>query len=305
MGKNTTLLFSRDRRRARWAAWPMFLLLATVVHLLVIAALAWLPARPREKKSPLPPQRHVVQLQRSTPDSPVSPRPTGRVSTEDSAAVRDTVKEEPRVKPRPAVSSRPPRPRPAPPAPPAPPPAAPTPEEAARPSVSVERPAEREAETPSAPVKLFPTPEEAERILGITPETVPDATSGKENAINSQKWLGASFFLRVREAVAQAWDPERVYRAHDPDGRVYGYKNWFTVLSITLDANGRLLEPVIIAQPSGLRFLDLEAIRALRAAAPFLNPPKEIVDPATGRIKFRFGFLVEVNAGLNFRMFRF
>ena len=82
-------------------------------------------------------------------------------------------------------------------------------------------------------------------------------------------------------------------------------KTWFNVLSITLDSNGRLLEPVIIAQPSGLRFLDLEAIRAVRAAAPFLNPPKEIADPVTGRIKFRFGFLVEVNAGLNFRMFRF
>jgi TonB family protein len=305
VGKDSSLHFSRDRRRAWWARWPVFLVLALGLHLAVIAGLALLPARPREKKRPLPPVRHVVQLQRAAADSPGPPRPSGIVSTEDNSAERDTVKDEPRVKPRPAVSPRPRRPRPAPPAPPVPPPAAPSPEEAARPAVSVERPAEREAEAPSAPVKLFPTPEEAERILGITPETVPDAAPGKENAINSQKWLGASFFLRVREAVAQAWDPERVYRAHDPDGRVYGYKNWFTVLSITLDANGRLLEPVIIAQPSGLRFLDLEAIRAVRAAAPFLHPPKEIADPATGRIKFRFGFLVEVNAGLNFRMFRF
>lgn len=312
MDRPKALQFSRERRRSPVAGWAVFLLLALVVHGIVFVVVALLPAPDRDPKSRLPERRHVVRLTRDAADSPGPPRAGGIVSTEDRRAEKNTVKDEPRVKPSPAVARRAPPPRPRPPAPPAAPMAteAAQPAEATQPAEAAMKPVVT-VETPGpgapdpSPVKLFPTPEEAERILGITPESVPDATPGKENAINSQKWLGASFFLRVREAVAQAWDPERVYRAHDPDGRVYGYKNWFTVLSITLDANGRLLEPVIIAQPSGLRFLDLEAIRAVRAAAPFLNPPKEIADPVTGRIKFRFGFLVEVNAGLNFRMFRF
>ncbi len=180
-----------------------------------------------------------------------------------------------------------------------------TTEPAAGPAAEAQKEAPASPAAPQGPIKLFPTEEEAQKILGIRPESAPpDVADGAETSLNSRKWIGASFFLRVREAVARTWDPERVYRAHDPDGRVYGYKNWLTVLTITLDARGNLLEPVIISQPSGLRFLDLEAIRAVRAAAPFLNPPPEIVDES-GRIKFRFGFLVEVNAGLNFRMFRF
>jgi len=281
--------------------------MALVVHAAVLAALAFLPTAPKggQKKSQ-PPKQHVVQLQKQAPQSQVRPKPGELVSTEDRRAETNTIKKEPRQKPTPAWTRTPPRPRQEKPVVAPVPPPAPMAETAEKPALAVEKPAPMEADPSPTPVKLFPTAEEAERILGITPEqTPPDVNSGKENSINSQKWMGASFFLRVREAVAQAWDPEKPYRANDPDGTVYGYKNWFTVLSITLDANGRLLEPIIISQPSGLRFLDLEAIRAVRAAAPFLNPPKEIVDPATGRIKFRFGFLVEVNAGLNFRMFRF
>ncbi len=274
----------------------------------MLAALAFLPDRPdpeKKKKSP-PARQRVVQVHRQSEPTPQKPNPGTLVSTEDRRAEKDMMKPAPRTRPSPSRPRHLPRPRPQTPVVPPVAPPVPMAETPEKPALAVEKPAPMEAESSPTPVKLFPTAEEAERILGITPAAPPpDVSSGKDNAINSQKWMGASFFLRVREAVAQAWDPEKPYRANDPDGTVYGYKNWFTVLSITLDANGRLIEPIIISQPSGLRFLDLEAIRAVRAAAPFTNPPKEIVDPATGRIKFRFGFLVEVNAGLNFRMFRF
>jgi len=306
-GSPSSIRFSRKKRHHRWVGWSLFLALALVFHAAVLAVLAFLPDAPsRDRKTNRRPVQHVVQLHKPTKKINIPPKPGDFVSTEDRRAETDTVKKEPRIKPSPAGSRNVPRPRREKPVVnPAPPPA-PMAEAAEKPALAVEKPAPMEADSAPTPVKLFPTAEEAERILGISPETTPqDVNSGKENSINSQKWMGASFFLRVREAVAQAWDPEKPYRANDPDGTVYGYKNWFTVLSITLDAQGRLLEPIIISQPSGLRFLDLEAIRAVRAAAPFLNPPKEIADPVTGRIKFRFGFLVEVNAGLNFRMFRF
>jgi len=306
-GLSTSLRFSRKKRQDRWVGWSIFLLLALVVHAAVLIALAFLPDRPDPEKKKSPSARqHVVKLQRPAAKNLEKPKPGELVSTEDRRAEKNMVKPEPHTKPAPSRPRHQPRPRLVNPIVPPVPPPVPMAETPDKPTLAVEKPAPMEAESAPTPVKLFPTAEEAERILGITPAAPPpDVSSGRENSINSQKWMGASFFLRVREAVAQAWDPEKPYRANDPDGTVYGYKNWFTVLSITLDANGRLIEPIIISQPSGLRFLDLEAMRAVRAAAPFTNPPKEIVDPATGRIKFRFGFLVEVNAGLNFRMFRF
>ncbi|MBN2723040.1 MAG: TonB family protein [Deltaproteobacteria bacterium] len=154
-------------------------------------------------------------------------------------------------------------------------------------------------------VKLFPTESEYENILGIdNSDHVPDVKSGKKNVLKAKKWLGTSFFLRLREAVAQVWDPNTVYRKNDPDGSVYGFKNWFTVLRVTLDSKGNILKLIIVKQ-SGLKFLDVEALRAFRGAAPFLNPPPEIINPKTGNITFSFGFYVEVNTKIDFKLFKF
>ena len=310
-GPDPAVRFIRKQHPNRWVQWATWLGLAVVLHVLFLILLVWLGTLSLFDKdsSKKPPNRHVVQLyQDPTKDEP--PDTAGKhVSTENHKAEKNTVAEKPQkdktpVPPKPK-SVRKPRPRPVQSAPPVALEPSPTAADSSAKAAEIKNKAE-ETEA-QAPVKLFPTAEEADEILGIKPQHAPppDLTSGRETSINSHKWLGASFFLRVREAVAQEWDPETPYRHNDPDGKLFGFKNWFTVLSITLDAQGRLLEPIIIAQPSGLRFLDIEAMRAVRAAAPFANPPKEIVDPVTGRIKFRFGFLVEINSGFNFRMFRF
>lgn len=299
------------RKPMPFVRWVVASIAAILLHLTAITLLfLWPSSSPQIPKTFQ--RQYVVQLQRNTiEEEPRSSPSSNRVSTENHTTPKETKMETPQHSPTPLARRRTPRRQSHVPShvsvattavsdsiPESSPTAA---------SASATKPSEPTS-TPSqdAPsIKLFPTEEETQKILGITPEiTPPDVATGSENAINSRKWIGASFFLRVREAVARSWNPEPVYRAHDPDGRVYGYKNWLTILTITLDAQGNLREPIIISQPSGLRFLDLEAMRAIREAAPFLNPPPEIVD-ASGRIKFRFGFLVEVNAGLNFRMFRF
>lgn len=297
----------------RWAAAGTA---AVLLHFLVLSLVFLWPSSPHRPKKKVPERQYLVRLQKPSAESRIPPE-TNRVSSENHATSRETRLEKPSEAPSEAPAHRAPA-RPAKPRAPATaqsgePAASSSAETPGETKTEAKKPAEtaadaKPAEAPAAPegpIKLFPTDKEAEKILGIQPEIAPpDVASGAENAINSRQWIGASFFMRVREAVARTWDPEPVYRARDPDGRVYGYKNWLTVLTITLDAQGKLIEPIIISQPSGLRFLDLEAMRAVRAAAPFLNPPPEIVD-ASGHIKFRFGFLVEVNSGLNFRMFRF
>jgi TonB family protein len=154
-------------------------------------------------------------------------------------------------------------------------------------------------------LKLYPTVGQMEKILGIpSSDYIVGIRSGDETALKTKKWVGSSFFLRIKQAVAQVWNPGGVYKKHDPDGSFYGFKDWFTVLKISLDSKGRI-KKLMIYKNSGLVFLDKEAFRAFRMAGPFPNPPKEIVDPVTGLITFKFGFMVEVTTKVDFKLFKY
>ncbi|MGM0596482.1 MAG: energy transducer TonB family protein [Myxococcota bacterium] len=154
-------------------------------------------------------------------------------------------------------------------------------------------------------LKLSLSQQEVSKLLGKKArDKIKGVKSGKQTVLKTKRWVGASFFIRLKEAVSQVWSPGKVYRKHDPDGSFYGFKNWLTVLKISLTPKGKI-KRIIITKPSGLTFLDKEAIRAFRGAAPFSNPPPQIVDPDTGLITFKFGFLVEVSKGIDIKMFRF
>jgi TonB family protein len=125
---------------------------------------------------------------------------------------------------------------------------------------------------------------------------------GSENLLNSKRWKYASFFNRVRNAVAEHWHPEVVHAANDPDGRIYGTKTRRTKLIISLNPDGSL-HRIRLETSSDVDYLDEEAIRAVRAAQPFSNPPPGLVDATTGRIEFAFGFIFEIHGGR--RIFRY
>lgn len=127
---------------------------------------------------------------------------------------------------------------------------------------------------------------------------------GKQTLLNSKRWRFASFFNRVKRQVAQNWHPDVVYRRRDPTGNVYGFKDRLTILRVRLTPEGRLTD-LHLEKASGVGFLDDEAMSAFRAAEPFPNPPKGLVDKDTGQISFRFGFLFEISRRPNFRIFRF
>lgn len=118
---------------------------------------------------------------------------------------------------------------------------------------------------------------------------LPDVNEeGETNLLNTIPYRYVGFFERVKRRVRQHWDPNRTYRLRDPTGELYGHKDRYTVLSIVLDKKGYLLD-ARIAGPSGLKFLDDEALRAFGAASPFLNPPSGLVKE-DGKIRFDFGF---------------
>lgn len=150
------------------------------------------------------------------------------------------------------------------------------------------------------------TPEAMQRALGQPGsfDTIDDdVPEGAETLLNSRRWKYASFFNRIRDSVAERWRPEEAHAARDPSGSKYGKVPRVTRLFIKLNPDGSI-HGISVEGPCGLQFLDEEAIRAVRAAGPFGNPPPQLVDPKSGLIEFGFGFRLEFEAGGG-RIFRY
>jgi TonB family protein len=145
--------------------------------------------------------------------------------------------------------------------------------------------------------------EALERVAGGgSVDHVEDVEEGDENAFSTRAWVGASFINRAKRQVAREWQPGRVWLQHDPNGQVYGLKSRVTVLKITLAPDGRLVKAVVV-QPSGVDFLDDEAVRAFQAAAPFPNPP-DVLRDKEGQISFTFGFYFQIGSPKGWKIFR-
>lgn len=147
--------------------------------------------------------------------------------------------------------------------------------------------------TPSLQVKLS---EERPSTDSSTPTTtaVPARSVPSPEFVESEErttFRYASYFNRIKQAVAKAWDIEAELRRRHPLGDQYLYKGRSTLLLITLDAHG-VLRNVQVARSSGVDFLDRAAIEAFQKAQPFENPPTGLVS-ASGEIKFTFGFSLE------------
>jgi TonB family protein len=156
---------------------------------------------------------------------------------------------------------------------------------------------------PGGVAALMPSEQQLARAIGGgSQDALKDIDDGEETALNSKRWRFASFFNRVKRQVADHWHPEEAYRRRDPTGSVYGSKNRLTILRVQLKPDGTLAN-VALEQPSGVEFLDDEAIEAFKQAQPFPNPPRQLVDQ--GVINFRFGFLFELSGAPRMRLFRY
>lgn len=127
---------------------------------------------------------------------------------------------------------------------------------------------------------------------GPAPDHLRDVEEGEGTFLNTRSFKYATYFNRIKQAVAATWDPISPLDARDPDRRMFGTQDRFTLLGVTLDDAGRL-KNLVIEQTSGVDFLDRAALGAFQRAQPFVNPPPGVVDP-NGEIRFSFGFFLEV-----------
>jgi TonB family protein len=120
----------------------------------------------------------------------------------------------------------------------------------------------------------------------------PDIEEGDGTFLNAREFRYAGFFNRLKEQIAHYWRPMPEYARRDPTGNIYGLQNRLTVLTVALTEEGALHD-VQVLQSSGIAFLDDAGVDAIRAAAPFMHPPRGLLN-ADKRIVFNFAFSVDV-----------
>lgn len=142
---------------------------------------------------------------------------------------------------------------------------------------------------PAAP----PPPERPVENRAARPDPPPPAAEPRqrpeeeqETALSSRQWRYAAFFRRLKRAVYQSWAPTPAMTGGTP------LRGLATRVVIVLTPVGDVVD-VTVAESSGFAALDAEALRAVRAAGPFANPPPGLVDPATNTIRFAFSFFLE------------
>lgn len=141
---------------------------------------------------------------------------------------------------------------------------------------------------------LTPSVSRLARMMGAPAnDYLPDVEVDAETRLNAWRWKHATFFNRIADAIRREWQGGAVLTTSDPSGRVYGFEDRMTVLSVTLDRTGNVIS-VAVAEPSGAHVLDDEAVRAFKEAGPFANPPPQLFKEAE-QFTFQFGFNVSYN----------
>jgi TonB family protein len=139
---------------------------------------------------------------------------------------------------------------------------------------------------------LLPPPGAVGPIAGAAAnDHLDDVEEGDGTFLNTKEWKYSSFFNRVKQSVGMQWRPIDVLRPRDPTGNIYGGRDRYTLLSVTLDDRGRIKD-ISVEKSCGLDFLDTEAIQSFQRAQPFPNPPAGLL-AADSTVRFSFGFFLE------------
>jgi TonB family protein len=136
-----------------------------------------------------------------------------------------------------------------------------------------------------------------EFLANLTPSSpsnyLPNIDYGDQTLLNTREYAYAHFFVRMKRQMELVWNPRRILRTNTRDFR----PEYRTVVSIVLDKSGKVRQVKVVSS-STLVDLDREALRAVRKAGPYLNPPKELVD-ANGQIRINeWHFIINQQASL-------
>lgn len=130
-------------------------------------------------------------------------------------------------------------------------------------------PIEKPRETPARREPIQEATVVTERPLPTLKELLPSATyssadgrSGGAVSLNTRDPIYVSYFVKIKQNIEQQWEYPEVALRYGLQGRVS--------LEFTIGGGGQL-EQLRMIRSSGSQVLDEEALRAIKAAAPF--PP--------------------------------
>lgn len=134
----------------------------------------------------------------------------------------------------------------------------------------------REVIEPRAPDPRETVPEQsvvAERPLPTVKELLPPITWSSESrghapvSLNTRDPVYVSYFTKIKQRIESQWEYPELALRYGLQGRLF--------LEFTIGADGQL-ERLRLVRSSGSQLLDEEALRAIRAAAPFPPIPRWI-----------------------------
>ena len=132
------------------------------------------------------------------------------------------------------------------------------------------------------------------REISATDDHLKDVPSGLDTMLSTREFLYYSYYNRIKSQLRQHWEPkikEKFTKIVRQGRTIASEGDKITRVIIILDDRGTLIRVQVVGR-SGVTDLDDAAVEAFRAAAPFPNPPKGIVE-ADGTIKIRWDFVLE------------
>jgi len=127
-----------------------------------------------------------------------------------------------------------------------------------------------------------------------TSDYLKNVDHGIETLLNTREFKYYTYYNRIRKQLSQYWEPkvkEKVNTMFQQGRKIASAQDRTTKLLIVLDAAGTLVNVQVLSD-SGVSDLDDAAIESFRAAAPFPNPPKGIIEN-DGTVKIRWDFVLE------------
>lgn len=101
---------------------------------------------------------------------------------------------------------------------------------------------------------------------------LPDISLGDETLINTQEFKYASFFIRMKRQLEGYWQPRPLVQKYNLNALIYKSN-----IRIVLDAKGNVLLAELV-KSSGEQSLDQEALRSVKNAGPYFNPPTQMLN---------------------------
>lgn len=127
-----------------------------------------------------------------------------------------------------------------------------------------------------------------------TSDYLKNVDQGIETLLNTREFKYYTYYNRIRKQLSQYWEPkvrEKVNTMFQQGRKIASATDRTTKLLIILNEKGTLVNVQVLSD-SGVRDLDDAAIESFRAAAPFPNPPKGIIED-DGTVKIRWDFVLE------------